>query len=110
MLNEKTEDKQRGRQVSFSISSATSASATSSSPAALLHRANILIASSVVLLLVGLLPLLIPAKSISAVQHHGESIYLRFPYNLIFFLPLLIPLSTYIVIARWTGEKHYRHS
>ncbi len=30
--------------------------------------------------------------------------------NILFFLPLLVPLSTFIVIARWTGESYFVYS
>ncbi|PWN48802.1 hypothetical protein IE53DRAFT_370297 [Violaceomyces palustris] len=40
----------------------------------------------------------------------SQPLFLQPPYNLAYFLPLLIPLTTYLVIARWTGEKHFRHS
>lgn len=53
--------------------------------------------------------LLFPQTTSSASSSSSPS-YLNFPYNLALFLPLFIPLSLYIVIARWTGEKYYRHS
>lgn len=65
-----------------------------------LRNANILIAISCAFALIGIAPLVIP----------GNHSYLDFPHSLLYFLPLLVPLSTYIAIARWTGEKHYRHS
>lgn len=109
MLTQNNKDEQRRRHDSFSINPTISKSSTSRDPGALLKTANTIIAASIVLLLVGLLPLLIPADALSSVDHRGP-IYLRFPNSFLFFLPLLIPLTTYIVIARWTGEKHYRHS
>lgn len=40
--------------------------------------------------------------------HHPT--WLDFPNNLAYLLPLLIPFTTYIVIARWTGDTMFRHS
>ncbi|KAN0065869.1 hypothetical protein ACQY0O_001000 [Thecaphora frezii] len=64
--------------------------------------------------LLGALHLLcpLPSWSSSSSPHHHPAApaYLTFPHSLAHFLPLLIPLTTYIVIARWTGEKHFRHS
>lgn len=36
--------------------------------------------------------------------------YLVWPCSLAYFWPLAIPLGTYLVIARWTGYKHFRHA
>ena len=36
--------------------------------------------------------------------------WMRPLYNIIYFLPLLIPLTTYLVIARWTGANYFVHS
>lgn len=102
-----TENKQRPRQHSFSINPTTNSAPPSTDPLALLQNANSLIVASLLLLLVGVAPFLIRTDFQDG---YTSPIYLRFPYNCIFFLPLLIPLSTYLVIARWTGEKHYRHS
>lgn len=67
-----------------------------------LRNANTLIALSCAFALVGLASLVFPGS--------GDHPYLNFPHSLLYFLPLLVPLTTYITIARWTGEKHYRHS
>ncbi|KAK0548835.1 hypothetical protein OC845_003386 [Tilletia horrida] len=39
-----------------------------------------------------------------------DPVFMRWPFNLAYFVPLLVPLTLYIVIARWTGEKLFRHS
>lgn len=39
-----------------------------------------------------------------------EVVWLTFPISLAYWFPLLIPFSTYIVIARWTGVTMFRHS
>ncbi|SPO35921.1 uncharacterized protein PSFLO_01392 [Pseudozyma flocculosa] len=84
----------------------------STSRARQIRSANCLIASSLLFLLTtlptlfGALDYLLPL----APSDNGAPSYLVFPHSLAHFLPLLIPLTTYIVIARWTGEKHFRHS
>src|SRR5690242_12039726 len=102
------------RHNSFSINAAPPKQPISNDPHTLLRSANLLIAASISLLFIGISPFFFPAdaasESASASSGHPGPIYLRFPYSCVFFLPLLIPLSTYLVIARWTGEKHYRHS
>ncbi|CAD6971282.1 unnamed protein product [Tilletia controversa] len=40
----------------------------------------------------------------------GEVVVMRWPFSLGYFVPLLVPLSLYLVIARWTGDKLFRHS
>lgn len=103
------EDKHRPRQHSFSLNPLARAQTKSKDPSARLRTADSLIAASISLLLFGLVSLLITTDSTPS-SDHQRPVFLQFPYSFIFFLPLLIPLSTYIVIARWTGEKHYRHS
>lgn len=39
-----------------------------------------------------------------------DGAWLTFPINLAYWLPLLIPFTTYVVIARWTGDTMFRHS
>lgn len=104
------EGAQRARQHSFSIHPTASKQLTPNDPSTRLQYANVVIAASISLLVVGLLPLFLPTVDSSPGLEHQVPVYLRFPQSCIFFLPLLIPLSTYLVIARWTGEKHYRHS
>lgn len=104
-----SDDRQRRRQHSFSINPAADPAPKVDDPVTLLRKANALIAVSVLLLLVGLVPLFVPDRS-APIPQERDPIYLHFPHSGIFFLPLLIPLSTYLVIVRWTGEKHYRHS
>ena len=41
------------------------------------------------------------------ISHHG---WLEPPTCLAYLLPLLIPFTFYVIIARWTGEKLYRHA
>jgi hypothetical protein len=36
--------------------------------------------------------------------------FLTWPVSLFYFWPLCIPLGLYLVIARWTGDKHFRHA
>ncbi|CEH13759.1 hypothetical protein CBOM_07463 [Ceraceosorus bombacis] len=36
--------------------------------------------------------------------------WLDFPFCIAYFVPLLAPLITYIVIARWSGYKAFRHA
>lgn len=40
----------------------------------------------------------------------GDKTWLAFPQCLAYLVPLMIPLTTYVVIARWTGEKLFRHA
>ena len=104
-------DKHRQRHNSFSINAVPPKQPASKDPQSLLRVANVLITVSVAFLLVGFAPLFFPSGIAAAnVSHRPSPVYLRFPYSAVYFLPLLIPLTTYIVIARWTGEKHYRHS
>lgn len=37
-------------------------------------------------------------------------IWLWFPFNIGYWIPLLIPFTTYIIIARWTGDTMFRNS
>lgn len=92
------------------LSSDSSHKASSSDPAARLYAARLVFAASIALLLLALVPICVPTSPAAATAPLPRPIYLRFPYSCIFFAPLLIPLTTYLVIARWTGEKHYRHS
>ena len=39
-----------------------------------------------------------------------EPVWLTFPISLAYWLPLLIPFTTYVVIARWTGVTMFRYS
>ncbi|KAL9933326.1 hypothetical protein V8E36_008044 [Tilletia maclaganii] len=48
--------------------------------------------------------------SSSTADESGTTMMMRWPFSLAYFLPLLVPLSLYVVIARWTGEKLFRHS
>ncbi|KAK0553847.1 hypothetical protein OC845_000984 [Tilletia horrida] len=45
-------------------------------------------------------------------RHTGSdaAAFMRWPFSLSYFLPLLVPLTLYLVIARWTGEKLFRHA
>lgn len=36
--------------------------------------------------------------------------WLSFPHCLAYWLPLLIPFTTYLIIAHWTGMELFRHS
>ena len=44
---------------------------------------------------------------------HSSTVYrgwLAPPVCLAYLFPLIIPFSVYVIIARWTGEKLYRHA
>lgn len=45
-----------------------------------------------------------------ASQQQAGRAWLSFPVCLAYLAPLLIPFTTYVVIARWTGEKLFRHA
>lgn len=43
-------------------------------------------------------------------EEGAQKPWLEWPANLAYFVPLAIPLATFGVIARWTGEKAFRHA
>lgn len=83
-----------------------------------LHRnGTLLLAGSLVFLFSGLFCLLGGGEYLLGVVDpgaqsttHRTPIFLHWPFSLLYFWPLTIPLGTYLVIARWTGYKHFRHA
>lgn len=82
-----------------------------SSPNILQSRGRLIATTSLGLLFLGLFGLLGGAEYFLLQEDQsGESSFLIWPISLFYFWPLCIPLGLYLVIARWTGDKHFRHA
>lgn len=91
------------------------ASAQQNSSDDLQRRGTLLLAGSLAFIGCGLFCLLGGVEGLLVDCHDTRSkadphVYLVWPCSLAYFWPLIIPLGTYIVIARWTGYKHFRHA
>ena len=74
-----------------------------------LHRTGSLITlGSLVFIFVGLFGLLGGPERLLSQQ--SPDAFLTWPVAVFYFWPLCIPLGTYLVIARWTGDQHFRHA
>lgn len=40
----------------------------------------------------------------------ADSHWLSFPHCLAYWIPLLVPFTTYLIIAHWTGMELFRYS
>ena len=45
-----------------------------------------------------------------SVEQISDIPWLSFPICLAYLIPLLIPITTYVVIAHWTGNELFRYS
>lgn len=75
------------------------------------NRGRLITIISLGLLSLGLFGLLGGAEYLFLQENQfGESSFLIWPVSLFYFWPLCVPLGLYLVIARWTGDKHFRHA